>query len=162
MPEPLRVLVTGSREWDAPDVIEDELDLVVMRAREEKRGLIVVHGKNRRGADRTAQEWAREKARQGWPVREEPHPADWDAPCRAECKPGHRRGPRERRSDREGDRTYCPAVGQYRNAHMVSLGADVCLAFIRADSPGATGCATLAEDHGIRTLRFHYERMEGS
>jgi hypothetical protein len=153
MNEPMRVLVTGSREWDAFDVIHDELDLIAMKARQYRQPLVVVHGKNPRGGDRAAAVWAAQRAREGWPVTEEPHPADWDAPCRPECKEGHRR-------ERRNGTTYCPAAGQYRNADMVLLGADYCLAFIRANSAGATNCARLAEEHAIRTLRFHWESYE--
>ncbi|HET6917255.1 MAG TPA: DUF2493 domain-containing protein [Acidimicrobiales bacterium] len=58
-------------------------------------------------------------------------------------------------------------AGPERNAHMVSLGADICLAFIgdctsprcniegKHPSHGASGCADLAERAGIPTRRFY-------
>lgn len=58
-------------------------------------------------------------------------------------------------------------AGPERNAHMVSLGADACLAFIgdcssprchrdaRHPSHGASGCADLAEVAGIPTRRIY-------
>lgn len=59
-----------------------------------------------------------------------------------------------------------PACGPIRNQHMVSLGADICLAFIgpctsprcRRPGPhpshGASGCADLAERAGIPVRRY--------
>lgn len=46
-----------------------------------------------------------------------------------------------------------PGAGPARNAAMVATSPDVCLAFIRDGSPGATGCADAAERAGIPTTR---------
>jgi hypothetical protein len=40
-------------------------------------------------------------------------------------------------------------AGYIRNQKMVDLGADICLAFIRNESSGATMCVELAEKSGI-------------
>lgn len=45
-------------------------------------------------------------------------------------------------------------AGLIRSKRMVDKGADVCLAFIRDGSRGATHCAKLAEAAGIETRRF--------
>lgn len=64
-----------------------------------------------------------------WGLPTEAHPADRDR---------HRRG-----------------AGPIRNRHMVRLGADVCVAFLRPESKGARRCAAAAERAGIPTLRLH-------
>jgi hypothetical protein len=100
-------------------------------------GVTVVHGDRPTGADAFAQRWTEHQP----DVTPEAHPADWEAHGRA--------------------------AGPLRNKEMVSLGADLCLAFIgdcssprcniggKHPSHGASGCADLAETAGIPTVR-HY------
>jgi hypothetical protein len=140
-----RVLVTGSRDWDDELAVNVALlDAAVKCSKIGRHRLVVVHG-GARGADSFAAAFA------GWaqgrsPVIEivgEAHAvtsANW--------------------------REFGRAAGMRRNAEMVSLGADVCLAFIlpctdlKCRRPGAHGshgashCAQIAEANGIETRRI--------
>jgi YspA, cpYpsA-related SLOG family len=111
------------------------------------RDLIVVHGACPWGADSHAAWWARVHGAAGG-ITGEPHPADWNA---------------------HGKR-----AGFIRNAEMVSLGANVCLAFLmpctdpkcRRKEPhgshGASHCAALAEKAGIPVRRFTPDGRNGA
>lgn len=120
-----RVLVTGSRDWDDREAVRDALDAVLA----EHPAVVVVHGACPTGADEQAVAWVLDRWTwtDGCDVRHNPHPADWAAHGRA--------------------------AGFRRNAEMVRSGADLCLAFIRNGSRGATHCASLAEKAGIPTVR---------
>lgn len=116
----MRILITGSRDWDEAGSIAGALDAEVTT---HAGPVTLVSGACPSGADYIA-EWI--ATEWGWTV--ERHPADWD--------------------------THGKRAGFLRNAEMVALGANVCLAFIKNKSKGATMTATLAENAGIETRRF--------
>lgn len=126
MTAPYRVLITGSRDWDDCDTIRDQLDHAFAAAG--ARPMLVVHGACPGGADWHADHIARWMRGIGLDVDVEQHPADWG---------------------RHGK-----AAGPRRNAHMVNRGADVCLAFIKDGSRGASHTACLAEQAGIPVRRW--------
>ena len=134
-----RVIVTGGRDFRQEWVVFDALAKLYADLPEGD-WLWVVHGAAGRGADASAAMWAWSWHREGRNVYWEEHPADWSAPCRDSCAPGHRRRRRNATS-------YCTAAGNYRNQHMVDLGAELVLAF-----PGGTGtedCKRRARQAGI-------------
>lgn len=124
--KPYRVLVTGSRTWADSTTVRDALTNV-LDALATERGLILVHGGCRTGADKYAHDWAVQHARTR-PVRVEVHPARWSA--------------------------HGSSAGPRRNIEMVNQGADVCLAFIADQSRGATHCARHAEKASIPVRRW--------
>jgi hypothetical protein len=108
-------------------------------------GLLLVHGDERRGDQRIARMW------KDWGLLDWPVPACWpecgpDCPKDLSCR-------RRRRGQAIG---WCVTAGYRRNQEMVDLGADLCLAFIRDRSSGATDCADRAERAGILTVRRHF------
>lgn len=175
----MRVLVTGSRTWTNRGAVRGALDECLRVA---DTGLIVVHGAAGKGPDAMSALWVEQWERKDAPVQAEAYPAPWQAPCRAECHPKHRRcqakmnqgigddhshvcsGRGEHRPHRclvcglaweQAEYiTTCPAAGIYRNNAMVALGADMCLAFIMDASTGATHCSDAAKRAGIDTFVF--------
>lgn len=122
----MRILVTGSRDWDDEDCIYDALHPYLSGVDH-----TLVSGACPKGADEIASMiWLANAYK---PSLEE-HPADWN---------------------RFGKR-----AGFLRNAEMVNLGADVCLAFIKNGSKGATMTADLAEKAGIPVRRFVVDESE--
>jgi hypothetical protein len=116
----VRILVTGSRDWDDEAAVRAALTgLVAGRPGPH----VVVHGACPTGGDAIADRVAAELG-----LTVERHPARW--------------------------RRYGRTAGYRRNAEMVALGADVCLAFIRDASPGASMTAHLADEARIPTRRI--------
>ena len=144
---PVRILVTGSRKWQDMALVGEALEDTWYDASQLYYGhpLVVVHGDQPGCPDTWAKAWAVASG-----IRQEPHPADWAGACPPECPtedPEHRK-------PRVGGGIYCPKAGLRRNLHMVSLGADLCLAFIKARSGGASYTAAQAEAAGIPVRLF--------
>jgi YspA, cpYpsA-related SLOG family len=113
---PKRILVTASRDWDDEDALREALYEAEMVADLAPWPLVLIHGACPTGGDKQADDWVKTRTRP-WLVEREP--AQWNQ--------------------------YGRAAGPIRNVLMVSRGADMCLAFIKGESTGATGCASMAE-----------------
>ena len=115
----VRVLITGSRTWEDEDAIAVAFQTIEYEFGTYNSMEPVLVS----GACPTGADalGEAEARRLHWPV--EQHPALWD--------------------------THGKRAGFVRNAEMVKLGADVCLAFIKDESKGATMTANLAEKAGI-------------
>lgn len=119
----MRILVTGSRDWDDEDAVLNEIyEASVFTPPGER--LTVVHGACPTGADALVDKAAERLSN----VDVERYPAEWDK--------------------------YGKRAGFIRNLYMVNLGADLCLAFIKNNSKGASMTARLAEEAGIPVRRF--------
>lgn len=112
----IRILITGSRDWEDRKLIEDTLTTLRFKAED----TTLVSGNCPTGADLICEEIADDL---GWTV--EKHPADWDK--------------------------YGKRAGYIRNSAMVKEGADLCLAFVRNNSRGATMTAEFARNAYIKT-----------
>jgi hypothetical protein len=130
----MRILVTGSRDWTDRDAVYRALNWACesyrLNFKPDRYGntmpdpskVTVVHGHCRTGADAIADDWCVSAF-----LEPERHPADWNGPAGK-------------------------GAGFARNAEMVASGVDLCLAFIKNNSKGATHAAQLAQKAGIRTI----------
>lgn len=139
----MRILMTGSRGWEDTDAIRKAILIAVeyIKSKRSEKGdftpvefsdITLIHG-TAAGADVLAGEVAKDL---GMMIEE--HPADWqkhndDCP---DVKPPYK-------SCWQG-KERCSRAGHRRNQEMIDSGADVILAFILNESPGATGCLKLA------------------
>lgn len=120
-----RILITGSRDWEDGSAIRGALwDWWCPHCDSEYGDTTILVS----GACSTGADVIAERLFSENECMVERHPADWNE--------------------------YGRAAGFIRNKEMVDLGADVCLAFIRNSSKGATHTADLAEAAGIPTRRF--------
>jgi hypothetical protein len=139
----MRIIVTGDRNWYAPDLAEQVLNRLLLRYGP---GLVIVHG-GATGIDRSFAEACGELG-----VEQEAHPArreELDHP-EAVIRYDNR------------NRPYNANAGPIRNAEMVAAGAEMCLAFHRAISASkeTKDCARRAIAAGIPTYLIDSERAE--
>lgn len=140
----MRVLITGSRDWPDQERLWQALDLVyeqfLAERKTERKGLfMVVHG-GAQGADRMAMAWVRGKRRDGeLNIYHEMHPVQWNQ-----------------------NGKFVKAAGHQRNQRMVDKGATLALAFIRNNSPGATGCLKMIDRAGIPSQVHRINDQEAS
>jgi hypothetical protein len=128
---PFRILVTGWRDWPrtAASVVHNALDAIVEELAPEATRIIVTEGEcPYGGVDQYAREWAVRHEPRTVP---DPHPAKW--------------------------RTLGKAAGMIRNAEMVALQPDVCLAFPGPGSRGTIDCMRKAEAANILVRTFSWE-----
>jgi len=128
------ILLTASRSWDRPDVVDETLRILANSAWESGYSYVVVrHGACPQGGDAHADAWVRRQRHEGLGVQADRWPADWAG---------------------LGKR-----AGYVRNVAMVQAEptADVCVAFIRDLSKGASNCADLAERAGIPVQVIDYD-----
>lgn len=127
----MRILITGSRDWDDYETIQTALYDTAFGGPAHA-GVVqtlphyevtIINGMCPTGADKMCYDWAEHGN-----ILTERHPADW--------------------------KQYGKRAGFVRNQEMVDSGADVCLAFIKNESKGASMTARIAEAAGIPTRRY--------
>lgn len=122
----MRVLVTGSRDWDIKFKIDMILNEIYALADVLESSLTIVHGACPTGADHIADQWAHERE----DVKVEHWPAKWEL--------------------------YGKAAGPRRNEAMVDAGADLCVAFLKDGSTGTRQTIALARTAKIPTFVIDY------
>ena len=139
-PGEYRALVTGPRDYTDEQTVHHWLWHVLVLARDAGSGLVIVHGHCPTGVDHMADEWGSLMRAAGNPVRVERHPA--------QRHPTQDFGP-------------WPGAGPRRNEYMASLGAHICLAFLKPcvregcprgrahDTHGTANCVRQARAYGI-------------
>jgi hypothetical protein len=139
----MRIIVTGDRNWYAPDLAEEVLNRLLRRYGP---ALVIVHGAGT-GIDRSFAEACGDLG-----VEQEAHPARWDELDHPQATIRH-----DRRN-----RPYNANAGPIRNAEMVAAGAQTCLAFHRAisSSTGTKDCARRAIAAGIPTYLIASDMAE--
>lgn len=130
----MRVIVTGSREWSEVIIFSLAMDVMWRRfAEHSKPGdqLTVVHGACPTGADYLASLWCQQKIREGQPVIEEKHPAQW--------------------------RKLGKRAGIVRNEEMVAAGADLVLAFPLPQGKGTQHAMKISRAKNIHVINYGRE-----
>lgn len=128
----MRVLVTGSRDWDSrygAARIETILNLLLALSDTLGQKLTIVHGGCPSGADQAVDRWARRREDDGVVV--EVYPAQWAK--------------------------FSRSAGPIRNQEMVDRGADLCIGFVRGSSLGTRNCLALARNAKIPTFTVTWE-----
>lgn len=149
----MRLLITGSRDWEHLASIDAVLGHYARQAATPEVPLTVVHGAALGGADLLAARWVGQRQRSGWPVVQERHPADWGGACVEQCKPDHR----QRRRDGSD---FCPFAGFRRNQRMVDTVPLLVVGFWRNGSSGTRDCMKRAEKAGLRVWRVGWPDRE--
>lgn len=118
----MRILVTGSRDWEDAATIRETLTSIVMG---DMGPHTLIHGACPTGADAIA-----DRIATGWRWQIDSHPARW----------------------RDISGALDRGAGFRRNVEMVNLLPDVVAAFIRNGSRGATHCTSVARNLHLRLV----------
>jgi hypothetical protein len=123
----VRVIITGSRTWDARFKVDTVLNELYALADILASPLTIVHGDCPTGADQFADQWAAKHS----DVTVQRFPADW--------------------------KRYSKSAGPRRNEAMVDAGADMCIGFLRNNSLGTRNALILAKVAKIPTFVIDYD-----